>query len=44
MSSVLLSPSSGLPFVKRIFDLLLSLFVGLVFALPILIVAILVKL
>ena len=43
MPSVLLSPSSGLPFVKRIFDIILASMFFIVFSFPMLIVAVLVK-
>ncbi|MBU2522562.1 MAG: sugar transferase [Proteobacteria bacterium] len=43
MPSVLLSPSSGLPFVKRIFDIILASMFFIVFSFPMLIIALLVK-
>jgi O-antigen biosynthesis protein WbqP len=44
MSSVLLSPSSGLPFVKRICDLALASFLLCLLSIPILVVGLMVKL
>ena len=44
MSSVLLSPSSGLPFVKRIFDLVMAGFLLCFLSVPILVVGLIVKL
>jgi len=43
MPSVLLSSSSGLPFVKRIFDIVLASMFFIVFSFPMLIIALLVK-
>jgi len=43
MPSVLLSPSSGLPLVKRIFDIVLASMFFIVFSFPMLIIALLVK-
>ena len=44
MSSVFLSPSSGLPFVKRIFDLTMAGFLLCFLSVPMLVIALLVKL
>ena len=44
MSSVLIPPSSGLPFVKRIFDLVMAGFLLCFLSMPILIVGLMVKL
>jgi len=44
VSSILLSPSSGLPFVKRLFDLAMASFLLFFLSVPILVVGLMVKL